>query len=297
MSQPKSARNRPQQDNPLLPGYPFNLHLVAGTTPIERGGEFDFVIDRPAGLMKGYSLVLTLDGGGTIHDGDEVFDCGPGDLLLWPPGVRYLYGLAESQQRWHPRWVYFRPRGFWAAWLNWPGRPGGIGRIHLPSEALRQEFDQLFQQIDTTHRLGRSTSEELAMNLLERLLIRCHEERPDVQAKPMDPRVLAACQVIANHLTQDLSLEEIAQRVHLSPSRLAHVFRSHTGVSIMRWREDHRITLAKQMLQSPGVPISLIAARVGYEDHLYFSRVFRKRVGVSPSEYRQSCLESPAPWG
>ena len=49
------------QNDPLLPGYSFNAHLVAGLTPIEANGYLDFFIDRPLG-MKGYILNLTIRG-------------------------------------------------------------------------------------------------------------------------------------------------------------------------------------------------------------------------------------------
>lgn len=77
-------------------------------------------------------------------------------------------------------------------------------------------------------------SEELAINLLERLLIRCHEEMPGDQSSPLDPRVLATCQHIAKHLSREPRLDEIAEHVCLSPSRLTQLFRDRMGVSIVR---------------------------------------------------------------
>lgn len=53
------------QNDPLLPGYSFNAHLVAGLTPIEANGYLDFFIDRPLG-MKGYILNLTIRGKGVV---------------------------------------------------------------------------------------------------------------------------------------------------------------------------------------------------------------------------------------
>lgn len=71
------------QNDPLLPGYSFNAHLVAGLTPIEANGYLDFFIDRPLG-MKGYILNLTIRGRGGENQGRE-FVCRPGDILLFPP--------------------------------------------------------------------------------------------------------------------------------------------------------------------------------------------------------------------
>lgn len=55
------------QNDPLLPGYSFNAHLVAGLTPIEANGYLDFFIDRPLG-MKGYILNLTIRGQGVVKN-------------------------------------------------------------------------------------------------------------------------------------------------------------------------------------------------------------------------------------
>ncbi len=78
------------QNDPLLPGYSFNAHLVAGLTPIEANGYLDFFIDRPLG-MKGYILNLTIRGQGVVKNQGREFVCRPGDILLFPPG-----GISSS---------------------------------------------------------------------------------------------------------------------------------------------------------------------------------------------------------
>jgi AraC family transcriptional regulator of arabinose operon len=286
------GEDQKQQLNPLLPGYSFNLYLVAGTTPIIENGPLDFFIDRPNG-MKGYIINMTVKGEGKVFDGEDSFIARPGELLLFPPEAAHYYGRAPGSRDWYHRWVYFRPRGYWANWLKWPRQTRKVGRLTLPTQALIDEFDELFQQIDRTHHGGRATSEELAINLLERLLIRAYEETPENLPTPLDSRIQAACQFIAKNLAEELSLDEIARHVCLSPSRLAHLFREEMGVNILRWREDQRIILAKHLLQSTRTPVSCISEIVGYDDQLYFSRVFRKRVGISPSGFRKSCDAIP----
>ena len=68
------------QNDPLLPGYSFNAHLVAGLTPIEANGYLDFFIDRPLG-MKGYILNLTIRGQGVVKNQGREFVCRPGDIF------------------------------------------------------------------------------------------------------------------------------------------------------------------------------------------------------------------------
>lgn len=280
-------KDKPKQLNPLLPGYAFDVFLVSGMTPIEKGSVLDFIIDRPNG-MKGYIMNLTVKGRGKIFSGDNEFIVEPGDLLLFPPEAVHYYGRADDSNEWYHRWVYFRPRAYWADWLRWPHEVERVGHIKLADEQLANEFDSLFLNIEETHKEIRPMSEQLAMNLLERLLIRCYEVSSLADHAPMDHRILEACQILSTSLSAEISIEELAERVFLSPSRLAHLFREQVGVSIVRWREDQRIIRAKLLLQTTPLPVAVIGQQTGYDDQLYFSRVFKKRVGVSPSEYRKS---------
>jgi AraC family transcriptional regulator of arabinose operon len=282
-----------QQLNPLLPGYSFNIYLVAGTTPIIENGPLDFFVDRKKG-MAGFIINMTVKGRGKVFDGDDAIYCDPGDLLLFPPDATHFYGRAPDSPDWYHRWVYFRPRAYWAHWLKWRNQVNKVGRLTLTDKALITEFDELFQQIEQTYKAGRRSSEELAINLLERLLIRCFEETPENRVKPVDQRIEEACQYLSKNLAEEINLEKMAKHVCLSPSRLAHLFREQMGVNIVRWREDQRMILAKHLLQSTCLPIAKIASMVGYDDQMYFSRVFRKRVGASPSEFRKNSAASPS---
>jgi len=167
-------KEKPKQLNPLLPGYAFDVFLVSGMTPIEQGSALDFTIDRPHG-MKGFIVNLTIRGKGQIFQGEQAFTVEPGDLLLFPPAAVHHYGRAPDAREWYHRWVYFRPRAYWADWLKWPQVTERVGRLQLPDSQLLAEFDALFLDIEETHKQLRPMSEQLAMNLLERLLIRCYE--------------------------------------------------------------------------------------------------------------------------
>ncbi len=282
---------RHAQTNPLLPGYKFNVYLVAGLTPIKKGGILDFFIDRPNG-MEGYIINLTTRGQGIVHDGTTETHCKSGDLLLFPAGVSHYYGRDPDYAEWYHRWIYFRPRAYWMQWLDWPQKIEKIGRLSLSETSVQKEIDTLFRDIEFTLRRGTALAENLATNLLERLLLRCAEENMFEEERPIiDPRILHACHLISEHLFEDWSITQLARTVCLSPSRLEHLFRQQIGTTISRWREDQRLIRARQLLQVTQSPISVIAASVGYDDQLYFSRVFRKRIGISPSAFRKQALE------
>lgn len=276
----------PYSADPLFPGYPFDIFLVGGLTAIEKNNALDFSIDRPLG-MKGYILNLTTRGKGEVTLGDEKRIVGPGDMLLFPPGVMHHYRRAASSERWHHRWVYFRPRAYWADWLAWGNKCGGIDSLSLPDLASRRELETQFAAIEQHHKQLRPMAEPLAMNLLESLLIRCYEVAHQDTRSILDPRIAKACKLITDNLLEEASVETLAKQVFLSPSRFTHLFRQQLGTSVTRWREQQRILHAKTLLQSTLLPIAVIGQQTGYDDPIYFSRVFRKQAGMSPSDYRQ----------
>lgn len=237
------------QNDPLLPGYSFNAHLVAGLTPIEANGYLDFFIDRPLG-MKGYILNLTIRGEGVINNNGEQFVCRPGDILLFPPGEIHHYGRHPDASEWYHQWVYFRPRAYWQEWLTWPTIFAQTG-FFRPDEARQPHFSELFGQIISAGQGEGRYSELLAINLLEQLLLRRMAVINESLHPPMDSRVRDACQYISDHLADShFDIASVAQHVCLSPSRLSHLFRQQLGISVLSWREDQRISQAKLLLST-----------------------------------------------
>jgi AraC-like DNA-binding protein/DNA-binding response OmpR family regulator len=84
-----------------------------------------------------------------------------------------------------------------------------------------------------------------------------------------------------------LSREEVAKAVGVSKNYLSEIFRQEMGLSPLDCLNRFRVQQAKELLRNTTESITAIAARVGFEDSAYFSRVFRKLAGQSPQEYRR----------
>ena len=182
------------QNDPLLPGYSFNAHLVAGLTPIEAEGYLDFYVDRPLG-MKGYILNLTVRGEGIIKNGDQQFVCRPGDILLFPPGEIHHYGRHPDAKEWYHQWVYFRPRAYWQEWLSWPAIFAHTG-FYRPDDVHQSLFRELFAQIIDAGQAGGRYAELLAINLLEQVLFNLIENAVKF-SPPAAPMAFIAPAVLA----------------------------------------------------------------------------------------------------
>ncbi len=93
-------------------------------------------------------------------------------------------------------------------------------------------------------------------------------------------------QFIHSHYNKDISRNEIAEEFFLTPDYLAKLYKSKTGVTIKGYINEYRINKAKDLLNTSDINISEIAIAVGFDNLSYFSTIFKKAVGLSPSEYR-----------
>lgn len=89
------------------------------------------------------------------------------------------------------------------------------------------------------------------------------------------------------HMNEDITRDQMAEAVHLSPDYLSRLFREKTGVSMMDYLFEQRMIRAKELLLHTQKTISEIGNDVGYGDTSYFTRMFRKKYNSSPRDYRK----------
>lgn len=92
--------------------------------------------------------------------------------------------------------------------------------------------------------------------------------------------------VIWNHLDMDLSVNTLCALMGVGKTKLSADFKKYAGTSIAKFILDTRMEKAQMLLTATDMPVSEVSAKVGFDDYTYFCRVFRKKVGLSPSVYR-----------
>jgi len=92
---------------------------------------------------------------------------------------------------------------------------------------------------------------------------------------------------IKNNYDKQIDLETVAKKVYLSPSYLSSIFKRETGQNFSDYVTTYRMEIAKNLLASTKQPITDIARLVSYANQTYFSKTFKKFVGVMPTEYRK----------
>lgn len=101
-----------------------------------------------------------------------------------------------------------------------------------------------------------------------------------------DKYVADAAEYIRDHYAEDVTLRSVSEHLNMSESNLAKVFRSNTGYSFLEYLTMYRIGKAVRLIEQGERRTYEVANMVGYQDTKYFSRLFRKFTGMTPSEYR-----------
>ena len=105
--------------------------------------------------------------------------------------------------------------------------------------------------------------------------------------QPINLNLKKILQYIENHYAEPLSLAGVAEHFHFNPSYLSSYFSTHNKEGFIEYLNKVRIEKASQFLLKDTAPISEISGMVGYSDHSYFCKVFKKVHGMSPSKFRR----------
>lgn len=121
----------------------------------------------------------------------------------------------------------------------------------------------------------------IAGETTQKFIAMVEENQKNLEKRP----IRKAKQFIYDHYQKEVSLEEISQAVGLNPSYLSSIFKKETGQSIMDFLTEYRLEQAKNLLLHSELTISEVAWRVGYTDEKYFMRIFKKKLGLTCSEF------------
>ena len=100
--------------------------------------------------------------------------------------------------------------------------------------------------------------------------------------------IFQAVNYIRRHHAAHISLDDVAQHVHLNPSYLSRVFKEEMGMNFVSYVNSQRVASAKRLLLDSSVPLLEVAGLVGFEEQSYFTKVFKRLTGTTPGKYRES---------
>jgi len=121
---------------------------------------------------------------------------------------------------------------------------------------------------------------------VEKITATCTNAR-GIQTKKESSIIENALAYIGNNYNKDISLVDVSREVNISPYYFSKVFKDETGWNFIEYLTNLRIEKAKELLSSTECSMKEICVMVGYSEPNYFSRTFKKNVGVTPTEYKE----------
>ncbi len=142
----------------------------------------------------------------------------------------------------------------------------------------RKEYLPQIMELNTPGEIREWFSEKI-MSACRNVVSKREERSGDI--------IRTAKKYIEDHFDKDISLDDVSRVVNISPYYFSKVFKEESGLNFIEYLTNIRIDKAKELLENSNLSIKEICVSCGYTDPNYFSRSFKKNVGVTPTEYKE----------
>ena len=240
--------------------------------------------ERPHGCGQ-LILILCVRGTGWVEVGGTRHDVGPGQLVAILPQEPHRYGASEE----HPWTIYWcHAAGPAAAQFGALLRGEGSSPLLEISDPLRLAglFDQITDELTRGYGTDHLLPASLALGHL--LGLAMVERRHHPAPSGANPRVQRVIAYMRQRVTEQIHIPELAGMVNLSPSHFCAIFKKLTGFPPLDYFIRLKLRRACELLDGTRLPVRQIAEELGFADAFYFSRLFRRVHGVSPTVYRST---------
>jgi AraC-like DNA-binding protein len=247
---------------------------------------------RKIGISQ-YVLIYCVDGSGFYRLGDKTYEVKRNQYFILPSGVPHEYGATEGE-KWTIYWVHFKGEHA-AVYAEGAQTPQTIS-VALNSRI--SERNNIFEEMLSTLQQGTELEDlryvsSLLHHYLASMRYLCQFRRgrnsiplqPDAQQHTI---VTAAKHFMDENIERRITLKDVLQYVGYSQSHFNEIFHKQMGVSPLVYFKQQKIKHACHLLVMTDLKINQICYKLGFDDSLYFSRMFKKHTGMSPRAYRQA---------
>lgn len=281
------------------------LHIFTDRDPIVFAYKesFDHPEDHKLHIHQNYELYYFVDGEADYIVKNGYYTLAPGDLMLIKPGE--MHSLVLKKPCYYKRFYLVIPNNIFSHHITSPLAPllrrtgGASARLMLSGESSQQIHDMLYDIVNfcrtdpTSNGTGELSHTKIYAKMLQ-LLCALSEKCTSVQiagehvnTSALPAPIKDVMPYIENNIARISSVGELADAIHVSAPYLSAVFRKHIGVPLVSYLQARKIALAKQLLEE-GRSVTYACYESGFSDCSYFIRIFKRHIGMTPLQYRNS---------
>lgn len=243
---------------------------------------------RPRGRLD-YQLLYIASGKAHFYFQGHEEIVTAGNMVIYRPKEEqryYYYGIDHTEVY----WVHFTGNDV----KNLLRKYNIPDHTHVIHTGISLDYKKIYLRMIQELKLCKPHYEEVLAHHLELLLImisRLRESKPRHKNTYLIDEMDHSVTYFHNNYNKPISIEEHAHRHGMSVSWFIRNFKEYTGTTPAQYILSLRISNAQSLLESTSYNVTEIANIVGYDNPLYFSRLFKKQCGVSPSEFRRQLKE------
>lgn len=247
---------------------------------------------RPRGCLD-YQLIYVAPGKTHFYFGDEDRIVNAEQMVLFQPRQpqHYEYFAKDKPEVY---WVHFTGSDVKNI-LKHYGIPMDDPVFYSGNSSMYTYlFKEMIHELQTC-RVGYQELLEMYLRQILLLIVRSREERKPTVSSFIQDEMELARRYFTEHYNEEINIEEYAKSRGMSISWFLRNFKQLTAKSPMQYILAIRINNAVSLLEGTNYNVNEISSIVGYDNPLYFSRIFRKQKGISPSDYRKNLLVHQEP--
>jgi len=240
-------------------------------------------------ILEEYQLIYLLDGSGWFESQPSgLVPITAGSIILVFPDVWHRYKPTEGSV-WHTYWV-----GFGGAFT-----PRLIRNLDItptkPTQHIgsQETILRCFQELLNTAGYELSGYQQVMAGEVVKLLGLLHAaQQQAIFANSDTDLVVQTAKSLLVQTQSSRSMEAVANELNMGYSKFRKLFKRYTGMSPGQFQLQHQMTQATHLLQQSELSVSEIAYQCGFDTLPYFTRLFKKKTGRTPTEYRKQFVNS-----
>lgn len=231
-----------------------------------------------------FIFIYCTQGNGILKLGDTSFKVAPNHFFIIPKNTKHEY-WAGNDTPWSIYWMHFDGTTAESIYERYKNKNIKAGVIAFDSTRINL-FDQIFKLFKSDYvASGMEYANILAQGFLGSFVYA--DVNDDANSRTANHIVDQIMEFLNDNLDKSLKSEDISNKFNYSPSYLYTIFKKRTGYSLVHFMNLKKIQRACEYLKYTDLSIKEIGYSLGFQDPLYFSRLFKKYMDHSPRAYRK----------
>ncbi len=242
-------------------------------------------------VLDNYKIVMAVEGSGYFEQEGKKYCISEGDVFVLFPSIKHYY-YANPEDPWTLMWVSFNGQACPTIMNSLRIAPDSAVIKSAASPNIKLALNNIIDSLENNTKEYIFRAVGYLYILFSELLANIEKDKSNEPLKKIkDDAIDEATMFIKLNYYNPINVDMLCRHVNYSRSCFSRRFKMETGLSVPQYVNRIRLIKAKNLLENTNLSMKEIAKSVGFDDALYFSRVFKKFMGTSPIYYKKEFPE------